>query len=75
VLRSSRQAGLEILDVFLWLKSSRALILNPAESGKHFSKVSFHQVDIFHFICHPVPAMLERRLVCHLSHFQTILFY
>ena len=31
------EAGLEILNVFLWLKSSRALILNEIE---HFSKVS-----------------------------------
>ena len=30
-------AGLEIFNIFLWLKSSRALILNEIE---HFSKVS-----------------------------------
>ena len=31
---------LKILHVFLWLKFSPSLNLNPAKSGKHFSKVS-----------------------------------
>ena len=31
---------LEILNVFLWLKFSPSLILNPAVSGKHFETAS-----------------------------------
>ena len=34
---------LKILHVFLWLKFSPSLNLNPAKSGKHFSKVSIHK--------------------------------
>ena len=38
-LRCVRILILEIFNIFLWLKSSRALILNEIE---HFSKVSIH---------------------------------
>ena len=40
-LRQAQILILEILNVFLWLKFSPSLILNPAVSGKHFETTSF----------------------------------
>jgi hypothetical protein len=39
-LRQAQILILEILNVFLWLKFSPSLILNPAVSGKHFETAS-----------------------------------